>query len=167
MSDSEDSEGEEPKDIDWETLLANYANDPEANLDPRVVADASKSLSEEHLIGTYSTDGNNEERLPLVKSWFPQEDEWQGKTHINSFQAKALAVAKHLPDAFNELKPLAPFMENVINDYEMLLTSVEGKSREQQMNVLMSMFGEQMGEESKARSALLSAIAGKETENGD
>ena len=158
MSDTQEAD----KDIDFEALVKNYADDPEASLDPRVVAEASTAMSEEDIVGLYSSEGGSEERLPLVESWFPKEEQWQGKTIVNSYQAKALAVAKHLPEAFNEIEELEGFINEVINDYEMLLTSVEGTSREQQMNVLMSMFGKESSEESKARSAVLSAIAGKE-----
>lgn len=131
-------------------------------IDPKVDEFTSEALSDEHLLGAYGAEGNgDEDKLEMVRGWFPGADEWQGKTVINPRQAKMLAVAKHLPEAFPEIEEYDDFITNIIDDYEMLLTSVGGNARTQHMNVLMSLFGDVSGaEEEEARNALMTALAG-------
>lgn len=140
----------------------------EKQLDPDLKEELSDVLSEEEIVGMYGGAGGKEERMPIVENWFPNADEWQGKTAIQPHQAHALALAKHLPEAFEEISGLEGFIQNIINDYEMLLTSIGGQSREQQKNVLRALFGAGTAQESEmAQSFISSLAAGKMEENND
>jgi len=136
-------------------------------IDPDLKEDLQSKLSEEQIIGMYGGGVKSEERIPIVEGWFPKDDEWAGKTILNRHQARSLALAKHLPKAFPEISPLEDFINTIIDDYEILLTSVEGVSREQQMRVLQAMFGGGSEEQEEARTAILTALAGKQGEGDD
>lgn len=129
-------------------------------IDPKVINELQSVLSEEEIVGMGMREKGSEEKIPLVEGWFPQKEEWSGKTNISLFQAHNIALAKTLSLAFPELKPLEKFIQESLTNYEMLLTSVEGVSREQQMNVLMSMFGGGSKEQTESQTALMTALAG-------
>lgn len=145
--------------------MSETENQPK--LDPDLVDELDDVLSEEEIIGMYGGSGGKEERMPIVENWFPNADEWQGKTAIQPHQAHALALAKHLPEAFEEISGLEAFIHNIINDYEMLLTSVGGQSREQQMNVLRALFGAGTAEESEMAQSFISTLAAGKMEDKD
>lgn len=136
-------------------------------MDDQVKEEVSNVLSEEEIIGMYHSGGEGEQRMPIVKSWFPDEDQIKGKTIVTKRQAKQLALARHIPKAFSEVSPLEGFIEGVINDYEMLLTSVEGIGREQQTNVLRSLFGGGSEQVQEVTSTLLgmASMRGNEEDN--
>lgn len=136
------------------------SEEKEFELDPRVEKEVDKALSDEDIVGSYMKGGGNEERIPVVRSWLPDSEQWQGKTIITKDEAIAHARAKNLAKAFPEIKPLEEFLESTINDLEMLLTSVEGRSRDQQMEVIRGMFGAGKVDEEEARSRVMTAIAG-------
>lgn len=125
-------------------------------------------ISEEQLLGGYISGGSGDsEKLPLVENWFPSENEWHGKTVISPQQAQAVAVAKHLTTVFDEISEYEKFIDGVIDDYMKLLTSVEGVSREQQMQVLMALFGGSMDEEQEAENWMKAAISARESDSNE
>lgn len=139
-------------------------------LDPELKEELENKQVEDPMITEYgsgadSSDGN--EDISFAESWFPSKDEWQGKTIITPDQARALAAARHLPQVFDELEDLEPFLEGFINDYEKYLTSIEGHAREQQADILTAMFGGETAEESKRRDMILGAFAGDAVDNDD
>ena len=131
-------------------------------IDPDLKEELDGALSEESIIGMGMAGGKSEEKMPLVKEWFPDENKWEGKTIITANQATQLALAKHLPKAFPEIMPLEGFINDVINDYEMLLTSVEGVSREQQKETLISLFGGSSKTDKEGASHIEIAMGGGE-----
>lgn len=135
---------------------------------PDVDRETSEALSDEDIIGRYMGGSGDSERIPIVKSWLPGGDEWQGKTIITKREAVAHALAKNLSQAFPEIRPMEEFIESSVNDLEMLLTSVGGRGREQQMEVLRAMFGAGKLDAEEAQSMAYTALAGQmEDENGD
>lgn len=133
-----------------------------------VEKEIEESISEDSLIGGYlAGKGNENEKLPIVESWFPEAEEWHGKTRVTPRQAQAVAIAKHLPIIFDEIDEYDKFIENMIDDYLKLLTSVEGVSRDQQMQVLQSLFGGVSDEENEAKSFMKAAISAGESENNE
>lgn len=135
-------------------------NKDEFAIDPKVEKEADEALSDSEIIGGYMAGGETGERENLVEKWLPGEDEWQGKTIITKREAKAHALAKNLALAFPVVRPMEEFIESSINDLEMLLTSVEGKSRKEGMEVLRAMFGAGLTENEEARNLAYTAIAG-------
>lgn len=133
-----------------------------------VQEEIDESVTEENLIGGYlSESGDNEEKLGIVENWFPGKDEWHGKTNISPKQARAVAIAKHLPTIFHEIEEYDEFLELMIDDYMKLLTSVEGVSRNEQMKVLQSLFSGVADEEQEAESFVRSMIAAREASENE
>lgn len=134
-----------------------------------VEEEINSALTEEEVIGAFSNSGSGqEEKLSLIEKWFPGEDDIHGKTIISKNQAHAIAIGKHLPLVFNELDDeFGEFIKEIIDDYMMLLTSVEGIGREQQMNILAAMFGGISEDEDDARSWMKAAMAAGSADDDD
>ena len=115
-------------------------------LDPRVEQELEKANTETDFMGSYVTDGDSSDKIPLVTEWMPDGSEWQGKTIVNDREARLFAIARALPYAYrDEFKDMDGDMDGFITtlfkNLEMYLTSRDGVSREQQKEVLMAMFG--------------------------
>lgn len=135
-------------------------------IDPEIEQEVEEALGDEDIIGRYMG-GSGEERIPLVSDWMPDGDEWQGKTIITKQEAIAHALAKNLSYAFPEVRPMHDFIESSVNDLEMLLTSVQGRAREQQMEVLRAMFGAGKADMEEASTMAMTALAGAQQEDND
>lgn len=118
-------------------------NDEYEIVDPELVEALERIPKEDPLITEYGTagKGGQQEAIDFVSQWFPQKDNWQGKTKINENQAKALALFRHLPELFDEIEDLQGFIEGFTNNYEQYLTSVDGESRIQHTEILKALFG--------------------------
>ncbi len=110
-------------------------------LDEDVKREIESAGGESDLMGAWVTDKQGGDKLPLVENWLPDSHEWQGKTHVNDREARLFAIARNLTHAYPEIRNMEPFISGLFRDLEMYLTSRDGLSREQQMRVLMSMFG--------------------------
>ncbi len=110
-------------------------------LDDDVKSEIESAGGESDLMGAWVTDKQGGDKLPLVENWLPDNDEWQGKTVVNDREARLFAIARNLTRAYPEIQSMDPFISGLFRDLEMYLTSRDGLSREQQMRVLMSMFG--------------------------
>lgn len=130
-------------------------------IDPELQEALENVNDESQIIGQYSGDGNSgdTEGIEFVGEWFPNEEQWQGKTAIAPEQARPLAMVRHLPEVFEELEDLEPFLEGAIRDYEQYLTSIEGGSRQQQMQILKAMMGGATEEEEAAGRAVMSMFS--------
>lgn len=138
------------------------SDDDEKIIDPDLKEELENVKTEDPLLTEYTSGGGGDghgESIGFAGQWFPDESEWQGKTNITEGQAKALAMARHLPDVFEELEPLRGFLNDTLDDYEMYRTSIEGLAREQQMKILMSIFGGSPDQQSSAGDALASIFA--------
>lgn len=133
-------------------------------LDDEVKEELENVVSEDQLIGSYSSDGNGSEKVPVLQSWLPEGDDWQGKTVVNAKEARVLAMARNITTAFDEVEHMEPFINNLLTDLEQYLTSVDGLSREQQKQVLTAMFGK-TPEKQEAQSMMLGALAGKDNDD--
>lgn len=135
-------------------------------IDPAVEKEIDSALADQDIIGGYMG-GSGEERIPIVESYLPNGDEWQGKTIITRQEAIDHALAKNMVEVFPELKPIEGFLINSINDLEMLLTSVEGKSRNEYMEIIRGMFGAGKVENEESISAVHAALAGQMNKEND
>lgn len=131
----------------------------EYTIDSDVKEELENVVSEEQIIGTYTSDAQNGQKEQVVSNWFPDSAEWQGKTVVNAREARVLSMARNLPKAFEEIEHMEPFIDELISDLEKYLTSVDGISREQQKSVLMALFGESQTDDA-ARNMVLGALAG-------
>lgn len=148
-----------PLDCLGDTMTDN--NNNRLTIDPQLKESLSNINQEDPLLTEYGTPGKSNADRPqfeITEQWFPQPDDWQGKTRIHPRQAQALAAARILPKAFDDLEPIEEYLIDMINNYEMYLTSVDGKSREEQTRVLEAMFGEDP-ELTEGGNALMSMFA--------
>lgn len=131
---------------------------------PDELKDELESIpAEDPFVTEYMTQGggNAGESLRFIEKWFPDEEDWQGKTKIQSHQASALAILRNLDEAFmdGEFNEVMPFLIGAIDDYEKYLTSIEGESRKEHVDILRTLFGGPQTDETESRSALMSAFA--------
>lgn len=136
------------------------SRDDEFVMDPDVKREIDNALSDGELIGRAMGGAGSEERIPVVEGWLPGEDEWQGKTIITKREAVAHALTKNLAMAFPEIKPMESFLISAVDDLEMLFTSIDGKAREQHMEVLRAMFGAGKTDNEEAMATASLALAG-------
>lgn len=143
-------------------------NSEEYTVDPDVKEELDNVMGEDPMLTAYATPGGDgEEKTEFAKSWFPDSDEWGGKTDVTFRQARAMAMVQNFPKIFDELEELDGFLEGFIQDYQKLLTSVGGVSREQQAGILRSLFGGPSEQEETARSAVMAALAGENNDSDD
>jgi len=141
-------------------------NSEEWVMDDRVEKELDEAISDEDVIGAYITGGSgDEEKLDIIREYMPGGDEWQGKTIITKREAKAHALSKNLAKAFPTIRPMESFIEDSVNDLEMLYTSVNGQSRMDYVNILRALFGKEKVEAEEARSLAYTAIAGARQED--
>lgn len=132
-------------------------------LDPDLLDELEKMPAESPFITEYTTGGRgrNDESLRFIEKWFPKEEDWQGKTNIQNHQAHALAVMRNIDKAFPEYKEIMPFIQGAIEDYEKYLTSIDGESRAQHVDILRTLFGGTEVDESESRSQLMQMFANR------
>lgn len=109
--------------------------------------------------------GGQEQTDPveLIGEWLPGDDEYQAKTRIHPKQARALALVRTMPEIYPELE--APEkLASLVEDYEMYLTSIEGKSRSEQVKVLQALAG---GEQKEAAGRALGGFLMQGLDTGD
>lgn len=134
-------------------------------MDENVENELKDKMSEEEVIGMFTSGGEGEDKMPLVESWMPEGEEWGGKTVFDETQPEMITLAENLPKAFPVIKPMQPLISDFIDKYEMRLTSIEGQARIQQMEVFKSMFGGNSGESGDSQS--LFEIALNANDNDD
>lgn len=149
--------------------MSDSDTDGNGQLDPDVVEELEDLPREDPFVTEYSArgEGSDEESISFAAKWFPDESDWQGKTSITQDQAHALAAVRNLSQAFEELEPLEGMLNDMVDDYEMYLTSVDGVAREQQVQVLMSMLGGGVDGESVAGNTLARLFAQNPEGDGD
>lgn len=131
------------------------------------VRDELENVGSEDLLVEYGTQGgDNNEKTRFIEKWFPGGSDWQGKTNIKPHQARALALVRNIDSHFEEIEELGPFLRDVITDYEMYLTSVEGESRKDQVDIMRAMFGADTSEE-KTNQAMRNFLAAGSEEKDD
>ena len=140
-------------------------NPPKSNDDPVIDPDLKEELeetpAEDPFLTEYMTGqgGKSEESLRFIEKWFPDEDEWEGKTNIEAHQAHSLAIVRNMEKFFDELEPIMPLINSTVEDYEMYLTSIEGEARKEHVDILRTLFGGPQTDETESRSALMAAFA--------
>ena len=132
-------------------------------LDPELVEELEETPAEDPFIAEYMTQGGgkSEESLRFIEKWFPEANEWQGKTKIESHQAHSLAVMRNIGELWPELKPIMPFILGSIEDYEKYLTSIDGEARKEHVDILRTLFGGAEVDEAESRSQLMNMFANK------
>ncbi len=137
-------------------------------LDGETLQELKEVKTEDPILTEYGSQGSDENPFTeLAEKWFPNRDDWQGKTRISPPQAHALSLARAMTIVYPEIEELNPFLMSMIINYEQYQTSIEGLSREQQVSVLKSMFGDatEVGEEN--RSMIMGMLNGNVGDDND
>lgn len=148
--------------------MSNSEDSKEQILDPNLVSELEDIPAEDPFVTEYGARGGGEDskKIDFAQQWFPNEDEWQGKTNISPHQARDLALVRALPKAFPELEPSEKFLHTLVDNYEMYLTSIEGKSREDHVSILRALVGAGTPSDESA-GWLASMFASRESDNED
>lgn len=139
------------------------SDDPE--LDPEL-QDELERYSTDMPVVEAGRDADDSNKAVSLAEQFGPEGEWAGKTIIQPQQAHALAVMTNLEEIYPELEGTASGIETMTDDYMQLLTSIEGRSRDQITVVLQSMFGA-AGESLRDTSSTLRQIFAMQREDED
>lgn len=152
MSDDENSERKNP--FDGLTVQEDLKEDLEDKESEDLFVEYGRGKSSEN------------HKTEFIDKWFPSEKQLQGKTDIELHQARCLALIRHLDTHFHEIEELGEFLRNVISDYELYRTSVDGKSRKEQVQVMRAMFGADSSEET-TENMMTTLLAGQMGDNDD
>jgi len=94
----------------------------------------------------------------MASEYLPESDQWAAKTVLDEHDPGAIAALRHFEVMFPEVEELQPLIDGVIDEHLPARTSVQGNSRDEYREIIMSMFGGQgTVEESKAWVAALGA----------
>lgn len=141
-------------------MTENTENSDEPLIDPEVKEELEDIPGEDPALVEYAMQGGEDnEDISFAESWFPDTNNWKGKTNITVEQAKMMSIARNLDEHYSEMEELMPFINGVVDDYEQYLTSIAGESREQQAGILRSLFGGSSEMEEVSKSAALQAFA--------
>lgn len=81
------------------------------------------------------------DRDKMAAAFFPAEDEQQGKTILDINDPGRVAAIKQLPRLFPEIEEMGPVLDDFLDDFMQSRTSVQGKSRDEIKDILVSMYG--------------------------
>lgn len=135
-------------------------------IDPDVQEELENIPGEDPFLTEYASgNGDESDSINFISEWFPDSNEWQGKTEITPKQARALSLFRALPHAYDELSDMEPFIVNLLDNYEKYLTSIDGKAREQQAGILKALVGGESEMTEDERSAMMSMFANPDKDN--
>lgn len=115
---------------------------PEDLIDPSEVKDDQSELQfawrNVQAANEMANGSSVETGTDLLAEWLPRRDEYHGKTDISLNQARPIALILQFEQMFPNIVGDGVYHEIIesIENYEQLLTSWEGSSREQQVEVL-------------------------------
>lgn len=124
-------------------------NENERDAIGETIEEVDDILVEDPTLVEFGSDKGNQEdsRLEFVREWFPEENDWRGKTRISPTQARALTVMRHLPNIYGEEllgkkeEELAKLLNSLADNIEVYQTSIGGQSRAEQKDILELAFG--------------------------
>lgn len=117
-------------------------------------------IPEESIVTGSADTGDDEQNdeLEFVRDWFPNPDDYRGKTNISAKQARYLTVMRHLPDIFPDMMgsdDMKALLNDLADNVERYQTSINGKSREQQQEILKLVGGGQQQDMDQKQNQML------------
>ena len=100
--------------------------------------------AEDSILTEYMTPsgGDGDERTGTIASWLPDDDENKDETFISPQQAKMLSVGRAYHRLFGiDMSREVAVMREIFDDFEKYLVSMHGMGREEQVQVLSSLYG--------------------------
>lgn len=113
-------------------------------LDDDIVSELENTPHEDPLLTNYMGDNSDQstsdDAVSEVSQWLPNGDENKDQTIIHPNQVHALAVLRNYNEFYPEFEKENQAMQKILDDFEKYLVSVNGIGREQQVEVLSSLF---------------------------
>jgi hypothetical protein len=98
------------------------------------------------------------DREEMADSYLPSGDDWEAKTILDLTDPAAVSALKQFGQMYPEIDDLQPLVDDFLDHFLKTRTSVQGKSRDEYRNILVSMYGGNI-DESTARGAFVDALA--------
>lgn len=114
-------------------------------LDPKLVEKLQEFGHEDMLVELDgSKKGGDDDRMGLAREWFTEENDYRADTNITPQQVYAMTMLRNVDDMFPELEldDTQSWIDNVLDDIERYVLSIEGFARRQEENILRAMFGD-------------------------
>jgi hypothetical protein len=118
--------------------------------------DADENGEEPDAVPFYPEKGPDPDEM--AASYLPEGDDWEAKTILDISDPAAVSALKQFGQMYPEIDDLQPIVDEFLDHFLKTRTSVSGQSREEYRNILMSMYGGSIDEET-ARGAFVDALA--------
>jgi len=112
---------------------------PDNMVDPAEVIDDQSGL----MFAWKNTGDGQVDPVEVINSFVPEKNEYHGKTNISLNQARPLAMLLQMEEMFPNIVGDGAYksVQGAVDNYEQLLTSWKGKSRQELVEVLSSLPG--------------------------
>lgn len=160
--------GTEAEEQSTDELTDPSKRDGHPLIDDHLYTEMQDTPHEDPFVTEYGSQSNDDPQDPAVgqvSKWLPPEDSWLGKTIIDYRQAKAIALAMNIGQIFPTVEGVEPKLKEVIKTYLEVSTSINGISREQQVEVLASQFNKSRGD--SEQSATMEFVTGGNDDDDD
>lgn len=114
-------------------------------LDPKLIEKLQEFGQEDMLVEfDGSKRGTDDDRMGLAKEWFTEENDYRADTNITPQQVYAMTMLRNIDEMFPELEleETQSWVDDVLDDVERYVLSIEGFARRQEENILRAMFGD-------------------------
>lgn len=106
----------------------------------------------------YTTGTRGPDREDMVASYLPNDEDWSAKTVLELTDPGAVSSLYQFHRLFPEVEDLQPVIDEFLYEFMKSRTSVGGQSRQEYLDIFMSMFGGHP--DSKRGTMLAEALAG-------
>ena len=149
MNDSEENTEENGEGEAEELEIQNTEHDLDLEnlemLDPTLISKIQEFGHEDMLVEFDGSKGASaDERMKLVNEWFTAENDYRADTNITPSQVYAMTMLRNIDSLFPnlELEDTQSWIDDIIDDIERYVLSVDGFARKQEENVLRALFGD-------------------------
>ncbi|MFP4017835.1 MAG: hypothetical protein ACOCT9_00985 [archaeon] len=142
--------------------MSEKNNEKNLKIDPEVKEELEDTVAEDPFLTEYATpnqSGQKSEKIDVTSEWIGEKDNWQTKTKLSADQIIAMSQVRMLPKAFPELEEIEDILIGTVKNLEQYAVSHGGLSREQQVDVLRAMHGDETPSEGAERAAILQAFS--------
>ena len=122
-------------DLDMENLDLLY---------PQLVEKINEFGHEDMLVEFDGSQKQAGDKLQLVQEWFTDENDYRADTNVTPRQVYALTLMRNIDGMFPEtdLSETQSWVDQIADDFERYVVSIEGFARKQEENILRAMFGD-------------------------
>lgn len=96
---------------------------------------------ETDLIFGYENKGDETSKLDLISDYLPEKDDYKAKTVLAETHPETIAAIENLTEMYPEIEHLEDMLINFVHNFEKRQISVNGRSREEFLDILTAMSG--------------------------